>query len=327
MEGIYDKLFPFLEKHAYQEEDANFLFITETLDLACSKGDDDEKAEFDLWEVLTIPPHFQCDQSDTISLFYGLMNRARNPFDKMKCVKQTTDNIVFNINKYQSNSKTEFVTTDDLIPLLAYIIVRAKVPNLITNLNFMQEYQLEEHGLSEYGFSVTTLYATIMFLKSEIFAKNESQWRKFKKKQPKQSTTPSHSSKTLDIEPYLTSPRAKSEQSTPNTTPRREDEEYYTESISAKTSPSSTVPSLDLNTNNMSPLYSTDGCESPQHEQVDNLSGLLSPRDSRNLALKQKRQEERQKRMSLRKLESIAIIKSFENKLPSTDARNDSRKY
>ena len=308
MDGIYDKLFPFLEKYAFNEEDKNFLAICEVIDEACSKSENNEYAEFDLYEILNISKSFQCNQGDSITYFSKYLNLARNPFDKMKCLKQTTDKIVSSINRQQTSIKTEFVTTDDMIPLLAYVVVKAKIPNLITNFNFMQDYQLEEeHGLSEYGFSVTTLNATIVFLKNEIYANNENKWKKYKKKKAEKSkdatSTKSQKPFKLDVEPYLASPISPLSGSS--------------SSIEKDLSPS--LHTLDHPTAEANKTPSTpqdDMSSQPPVESQNNLSGLLSPRDSRSLALKQKRQEEREKRMSLRKQESIAVIKSFENKVP-----------
>ncbi|KAG2377893.1 hypothetical protein C9374_008978 [Naegleria lovaniensis] len=320
MEGIYDKLFPFLEKYAFNEEDKNFLTMCEVIDAACSKSENNEPAEFDLYEILNISKSFQCNQTDSITYFSKHLNCARNPFDKMKCLKQTTDKIVACINRQQSNMKTEFVTTDDMIPLLAYVVVKCKIPNLITNFNFMQDYQLEEeHGLSEYGFSVTTLNATIMFLKTEIYANNEHKWKKYKKKVTNTDSkvvTPTKSQKPfkLDVEPYLspispvsgtTSPSLEQVDRSPSTTLQTVNKSTTLEEVTKTPS----TPQDD---------------QPPLVESHNNLSGLLSPRDSRSLALKQKRQEEREKRMSLRKQESIAVIKSFENKVPEKKSSSSS---
>ncbi|EFC45695.1 vacuolar sorting protein 9 domain-containing protein [Naegleria gruberi] len=309
LEGIYDKLFPFLEKYAYYSEDKNFLHVCMSINAACSVLEDEETAAYDLFDVLSIGNSFRCDQLEAITFLSENINLARNPFDKMKCIKNTTDKIVNSISRFnQANSKTEFVTTDDMIPLLAYVLVRAQIPNMITNFNYMQDYQLEEeHGVSEYGFSVTTLNATIYYLKEEIYAKDESKWKKYRKLVETPKKSPSQPSlKKLDIEPFLNSPVSPLVDSPLNS-----------ESINeSKPRPSRSFVSFDGNadTSITDNLLSAD----------DQLSGLLSPRDTqRSLALKQKRQEEREKRMSIRKLESIAVIKSFVLAQPATTSSKD----
>jgi len=275
MDGIYDKLFPFIEKSAFLEEDKQFLRICETLDFAFSKPEEGIIPECDIFETLQIPKAFQCEYSDAVNYLSENLKSGRNPFDKMKCLKTTQDLIVAIINKNHSGSKTEFVTTDDMIPLFSLVIIKAKIPNLITNLNYMQDYQLEEeHGMTEFGFSVTTLFASIQFIKTEIYAKDETKWKKFK---PKLTTTTNQSpAKNLDLSLLTISPKSASNQSEP--------------------------VNSSFNTTNNS-------------ESNDLVSALISPRDSRSLAMRQRRQEEREKRMSLRKMETMEIISSFEERM------------
>eukprot|EP01028_Stygiella_incarcerata_P005627 TRINITY_DN2355_c0_g1_i1.p1 TRINITY_DN2355_c0_g1~~TRINITY_DN2355_c0_g1_i1.p1 ORF type:complete len:562 (+),score=167.78 TRINITY_DN2355_c0_g1_i1:98-1783(+) len=59
------------------------------------------------------------------------------------------------------------LTTDDLIPLMAFALTRSIPKNLISNMEFMLSFQIPEMSATELGFNLVTLHAAVEYLRRE----------------------------------------------------------------------------------------------------------------------------------------------------------------
>lgn len=87
------------------------------------------------------------------------MNTFRSVIEKMQCIKKTTDNILNAINSQHKKTslfglqqkQPEALTSDDLLPILAYVIVQARVPHLLANIDFINNFKIDEVSSSVLG--------------------------------------------------------------------------------------------------------------------------------------------------------------------------------
>jgi hypothetical protein len=153
--GTYDKIFPYWLR-AHEAEDK--LLLAQQRAVAVLSFD-----------ALEIPKPFHAPQDAAIKCIQDLNNR-KSTFDKLKCISETSNLILQAVNKYQESIKQtnqQVLTSDELVPLLTYVLSRAKLLNLSSNITFMQELLIDEMLSSEYGYSFTTLEAAVAFLKEQ----------------------------------------------------------------------------------------------------------------------------------------------------------------
>lgn len=168
--GLYDKLFQYWQQ-MYKEQD-------QTMALAIAN------IAYITMNDLEIPEDFQCDLTDAIDCLRGITSR-QNPYEKMKCIKSTNDIILNSINKHltlrsmptlsggqssQQNSSAQSgipLTTDELLPILSYVIIKAAPASIASNIQFATEFQIDELAASEYSFSLVSMEASCEFIRRE----------------------------------------------------------------------------------------------------------------------------------------------------------------
>lgn len=103
------------------------------------------------------------------------MNSYRAPRDKIICILNACK-IIFNLLKV-SNQETN---ADAFIPLLILVIIRAKTPNLISNLHYIERYRGEEwlnHGETSYYLSsIQGAITFVLNIKKEDLTVSESEF-------------------------------------------------------------------------------------------------------------------------------------------------------
>lgn len=87
--------------------------------------------------------------------------------DKLSCIKRALNTISDRYNKKMNNNK--ILTTDDVIPVLIFVIIKSGCRHWITHLHFIKEFSFTDYSSSgnEFGaenFLVATLEAAITFI-------------------------------------------------------------------------------------------------------------------------------------------------------------------
>ncbi|CAO3664532.1 unnamed protein product [Rhizopus microsporus] len=115
--------------------------------------------------------HVSCFQN-AICEFQKIDTQAATPLEKLAVLKSTLDLISAAVHDYvthfgHSTSDTS-VTSDEMIPLLAFIIVQSHVPRMASLIYYMQHYRLARmiEG-SVYSFVLATLKSACEFLKDD----------------------------------------------------------------------------------------------------------------------------------------------------------------
>ncbi|CAG8575910.1 10319_t:CDS:2, partial [Acaulospora colombiana] len=113
-----------------------------------------------------------------------IMIPAKTPLEKLICVKRTVQEIATISDTYltqlaipramQEETEKSSITTDDFIPLLAYVIVNSRIRKLESILFYMQTFRLSKVERSELSFALTTLRASTEFLKSDPLQLHDS---------------------------------------------------------------------------------------------------------------------------------------------------------
>lgn len=110
---------------------------------------------------------------------------------KVNCIKNTID-ALNDIKKESSSENKIFLSTDELLPVIIFLVIKSGLPNWHAHLNFMKHFRFSVNynlQLDETSYFISTLEAVIEHIKSgALFGSPlpESQW--------------SDSSSTIDIE-------------------------------------------------------------------------------------------------------------------------------
>ncbi|KAI8375058.1 hypothetical protein EDC96DRAFT_497726 [Choanephora cucurbitarum] len=114
-----------------------------------------------------------CGSSSLVEPYEStLKHLAFTPLEKLEVVKSTLELISSAVADYieqePSNHSDSSVTADEMIPLLAFVIVQSNVSRIASSIYYMQYYRLARmiEG-SAYSFVVTTIKSAIEFLKGD----------------------------------------------------------------------------------------------------------------------------------------------------------------
>ncbi|KAG2173154.1 hypothetical protein INT43_004527 [Umbelopsis isabellina] len=105
---------------------------------------------------------------------------AYTPIEKLACSKMTLDLISRAAEKYIMDTCLEkafdddFVTTDQLIPLVMYVIVHARIPRLASLLYYMKHFTFEVGKTAELDFALVTMTAAVEFLRDDPLSLGEA---------------------------------------------------------------------------------------------------------------------------------------------------------
>ncbi|KAL6046849.1 Ankyrin repeat domain-containing protein 27 [Balamuthia mandrillaris] len=117
---------------------------------------------------LGVREELQCSMVEPTRQFKQL-EALTTPLEKLYCLKKTNDLIMKTVQAAVSPNSDEIVTTDDLIPFLAYIIVLSKCKHLQSQLFYMENFTFSSLK-SELGFNLVSFQAAVQYLKSEKFS-------------------------------------------------------------------------------------------------------------------------------------------------------------
>ncbi|XP_077294892.1 ankyrin repeat domain-containing protein 27-like [Arctopsyche grandis] len=97
---------------------------------------------------------------------------------KVNCIKNTIDAL----NKTNGDSSASFLTTDELLPIVIFLVIKSGLPNWHAHLNFMKHFRFSINynlQLDEISYLISTLEAVIEHIKSGVLIGSplpESQW-------------------------------------------------------------------------------------------------------------------------------------------------------
>ncbi|KAL9653916.1 hypothetical protein ABK040_012974 [Willaertia magna] len=317
-DGIYDKIFPFLESVNLQK-DFDFYIQCVSINNYYCKENNEHSIDNQLFDLLQIPKSLQCNQLNSINYLSENLNKERTIYGKLKIIK-TTKNLIFeNITK-KNKANENIITTDELIPLFSYILIKSKIKNFMTNYTFLENFLLKEFSYLEFGFLVSSLFAAIQFIKEE-FTKNETLYCNVNIKKEIENSfynqplelTNNQLRKHFSMSAINQNDRLSISQpnfSSLSNSPR-------VDSINNSPLVVNNLLESSLENNNNSPMK--------PKEEDDQPKTITSPRD-RNIVLRQRREEEKQKRNTLKRMESLQIFKEFEQRLENEAFKNFNQK-
>ncbi|KAL9548606.1 hypothetical protein MBANPS3_005601 [Mucor bainieri] len=129
-------------------------------------------------EAITNFRRLDSDSSNVEPYKSTLKQLAFTPLEKLAVVKSTLDLITSTVRDYVQDfgngiSDTS-VTADEMIPLLAFVIVQSNVPRIASLVYYMQYYRLARMAEgSVYSFVVTTMKSACEFLKDDPLSLND----------------------------------------------------------------------------------------------------------------------------------------------------------
>lgn len=89
---------------------------------------------------------------------------------KVGCIGKT----ISVINKFSSNAQKNnyYITTDELLPIFIFLVIKSGLPNWYAHLNFIKHFRFSVHShlqSDEVSFCISTLEAVVEHIKSGIF--------------------------------------------------------------------------------------------------------------------------------------------------------------
>lgn len=151
MNGIYTKVFKAVSQF-YAVEDANLNKITRNLSELQVK-DVGVRSEF-----TTNVPRARREMST--------INKFSTPLGKMQCLRRTVLAITQQGFRGKINDSARAMSSDDLLPLLVFLVVKADIPNWLANLSYMQNFCLSNFACGEFGFYMASIEAAVEHVKS-----------------------------------------------------------------------------------------------------------------------------------------------------------------
>nr|XP_054748351.1 ankyrin repeat domain-containing protein 27-like [Lytechinus pictus] len=151
MNGIYTKVFKAVSQF-YAVEDANLNKITRNLSELQVK-DVGVRLEF-----TTNVPRARREMST--------INKFSTPLGKMQCLRRTVLAITQQGFRGKINDGARAMSSDDLLPLLVFLVVKSDIPNWLATLSYMQNFCLSNFAGGEFGFYMASIEAAVEHVKS-----------------------------------------------------------------------------------------------------------------------------------------------------------------
>jgi len=164
---VYNKIFPSLNKMHAPEDQLLFETIQRCREQKISLITLGVRKEF------RVPNNFEVSWKE-----FDKLNEMITPLEKMSCIQKTIDGILKAVaeflddatTKLMFSSKDVFLTTDDLLPILCYIIISSNPnPFLFSNFIYLNHFQINDTIGSELDFTLVTFQAVLELLKNNQF--------------------------------------------------------------------------------------------------------------------------------------------------------------
>ncbi|XP_038068154.1 ankyrin repeat domain-containing protein 27-like [Patiria miniata] len=93
------------------------------------------------------------------------LNQYRTPLEKLHCLRRTVMAISQPGFRARSKEPAPAMSSDDLLPLLVYLVVKADIPNWLANLTFMMNFRFSSFADGEFGFYLASIEAAVEHVK------------------------------------------------------------------------------------------------------------------------------------------------------------------
>ncbi|XP_042905491.1 ankyrin repeat domain-containing protein 27 isoform X2 [Parasteatoda tepidariorum] len=172
---VHDKVFPVVKKSCLEEDKK---LTQKLLSLYDSHVTPDQ---------LGVQEAFCCQTPSAIVELASLNSRG-SPAEKLNCLlstlevlNQDVENFLLETCYLVRNRDVPCLTSDDLIPLLAFVIVQSRPQYFISNLQYVQNFCWENSPADKLSFGLVTFQAAKEFLMSNEFEFLKPPSRKMKK--------------------------------------------------------------------------------------------------------------------------------------------------
>eukprot|EP00039_Didymoeca_costata_P029083 m.23220 g.23220 ORF g.23220 m.23220 type:complete len:482 (+) comp7475_c0_seq1:256-1701(+) len=118
---------------------------------------------------LGVQKAFDCSLERAVLCLQGLPT-MRAPSQMHICLKATVETITSLVTAHLKRQRKGdiAIATDDLIPLLALVLVQARIENFPAYLSFMEKFGVSAGSVTEEGFNLVSTRAAVTFIKSEL---------------------------------------------------------------------------------------------------------------------------------------------------------------
>ncbi|XP_006817407.1 ankyrin repeat domain-containing protein 27-like [Saccoglossus kowalevskii] len=151
MNGVFKKVFKAVSTYVARE-DAELNKITRNL------------AELQLKD-LGIRPQFT-QNVPRARRELSFLNKFCTPLEKLYCLRRTVMTITHASLRRAKNVPIAPITTDDLLPILVFLVVKSEIPNWLANLTYMQNFRFSKPSNDEFGFYVASIEAAVEHVRS-----------------------------------------------------------------------------------------------------------------------------------------------------------------
>ena len=81
----------------------------------------------------------------------------KSPRDKLGCIVHTFMDVIQCVSDFwDAHERDPVVSADDLVPIFSYVILKANVPRLYSEMNFIWEFASDSEMKGKYGYSFAT---------------------------------------------------------------------------------------------------------------------------------------------------------------------------
>ena len=105
------------------------------------------------------------------------MNSMSSPGEKIACIARACQ-VLFNVLNRTSGSRGR-AGADDFLPAFIYTVLRARVPNLVSNIEFIRRYRNPSDLMSKSGYFFVNLRSAVEFIRTvdaKTLALSQEQW-------------------------------------------------------------------------------------------------------------------------------------------------------
>ncbi|PIK49120.1 putative ankyrin repeat domain-containing protein 27 [Apostichopus japonicus] len=98
----------------------------------------------------------------------SILNQYSTPLEKLHCLRKAVATITQPgyRDKLQLGGTGPAMSSDDLLPLLIFLVVKSEIPNWLANLTYMQQFRFANFGHGEFGFYLASFEAAIEHVRS-----------------------------------------------------------------------------------------------------------------------------------------------------------------
>ncbi|GAB1604615.1 putative uncharacterized protein DDB_G0284213 isoform X1 [Argonauta hians] len=163
LDNVYETIFPVIQQH-HAEADKAILSRCRELSLVNNIQ-------------IGIDQKFDCDLPESCSILQKL-DCQKTPLEKLMSVKSSIDSISSGISQHtektrlfhKSGESSICITSDDLIPLLVKVLIKAQCPHLQSNIFYMElfNWSAPSKDRDNISYCLVTLKAAVIYLKEQL---------------------------------------------------------------------------------------------------------------------------------------------------------------